>query len=112
MTNAIAITNKIISECLGVRLKIVTPDKNIFDDLGADSLDKYELAMAVEREFEIDISDKDVDRLNTVGDYHSYLKQNVGKCKNPPCFRRQLGVDACTHGCHVSDECYRSATHN
>lgn len=32
--------------------------------------------------------------------------------KNPSCFKKRLGVEACNHGCPVSDECYKDETIN
>ena len=44
---------KIVIEQLGVDEDQVTPDASITDDLGADSLDRVELVMAIEQEFDI-----------------------------------------------------------
>lgn len=44
------------------------PEQRLVDDLGADSLDKVELVMAFEDEFDCEISDDDVAKWATVGD--------------------------------------------
>ena len=58
---------QIIVEQLVVELSEVIPTATL-DDLGADSLDKVELTMALEESFEIEISDADVDKIRTVQD--------------------------------------------
>ncbi len=46
------------------------------DDLGADSLDTVELVMALEEEFDIEISDEDAEKIATVQDAISYITDN------------------------------------
>ena len=46
----------------------ITPDTNLIDDLGADSLDVVEMMMALEEEFGITIEDEKIAELKTVGD--------------------------------------------
>ncbi len=43
-------------------------DANVIDDLGADSLDCIEIMMAVEEEFEMEVTDDQMDEIVTVGD--------------------------------------------
>jgi len=57
---------KIIAEKLSVDLEEVVLDASFVDDLGADSLDLVELIMTMEEEFDIDISDEDAEKLETV----------------------------------------------
>ncbi len=64
----------LIVDQLGVDVDSVTPEAYFIDDLGADSLDLVELAMAFEEEFDIDIPDKDVEKIETVGIAIEYLK--------------------------------------
>ncbi|MCR5089778.1 MAG: acyl carrier protein [Oscillospiraceae bacterium] len=52
----------------------ITPDTNLIDDLGADSLDVVELIMSLEDEFGISISDEDAANLITVGRIVDYLE--------------------------------------
>ena len=70
---------EIICEQLGVSEEEVTPQASFIEDLGADSLDIVELVMALEEEFGLDIPDEDADKLKTVGDAMSYLRQHAGK---------------------------------
>jgi len=69
---------KIIVEQLGVDEEQVTPDASITDDLGADSLDRVELVMAIEGEFNIEISDEDAEQIETVQDAINYIQDKVG----------------------------------
>ena len=66
----------IIVEQLGVDEVEVTPDASFVDDLGADSLDTVELVMAFEEEFDLEIPDEDAEKIVTVGDAISYIKDN------------------------------------
>ena len=69
---------EIIVEELGVEADKVTSEASFVDDLGADSLDTVELVMALEEEFGIDIPDEDAEKMRTVGDAVSYLKERIG----------------------------------
>jgi acyl carrier protein len=68
---------KIVAEKLSVELGQVTPQAKFIDDLGADSLDQVELVMALEDTFGIEIPDEDAEKLVTVGDAITYLKEHV-----------------------------------
>jgi len=57
---------RVIAEQLGIDENIVTPEKSITADFGADSLDDIELVMAIEDEFLIEISDHEAERCVTV----------------------------------------------
>ena len=67
---------EIIINELGVEAEKVTDDAAFVEDLGADSLDTVELVMAFEEEFGIDIPDEDAEKMRTVGDAISYLREN------------------------------------
>lgn len=70
---------KIIVDQLGVDIDQVTPDASIADDLGADSLDRVELVMAIEGEFNIEIPDEDAEKIETVQDAIDYVKKHADK---------------------------------
>ena len=65
---------EIIAEQLSVEEEIVTESSSFKEDLGADSLDLFELAMALEDEYSIEIPSDDLQNLLTVGDVMNYLK--------------------------------------
>ncbi len=69
----------IIIEKLDVDEKELTPEASFKNDLGADSLDTVELIMEFEREFEINISDEDAEKITTVGEAINYLQQHIGE---------------------------------
>lgn len=64
----------LIAEQLGTAPKDITVDSSFKDDLGADSLDLFELVMALEEEYNVEIPSEDLENLATVGDVVSYLK--------------------------------------
>ena len=68
---------KVVAEQLGVELEKVTEEASFTEDLGADSLDIVELAMALEEEFEIEIPDEDAQAIKTVGDAIEYIKNKL-----------------------------------
>jgi acyl carrier protein len=63
----------IIANQLGVDKEIVTPEANVVDDLGADSLDVVELVMALEEAFDLEIPDDEAEKIRTVKDINDYL---------------------------------------
>jgi len=67
----------IIVEQLGVDEDEVKPEASFVDDLGADSLDVVELVMALEEEFEMEISDEDAEKLTTVKQAIEYIQANA-----------------------------------
>ncbi len=52
----------------------ITPEKNIFNDLGADSLDFVELSMLLEREFNVKFTENDTAKVKTVGDLYELIE--------------------------------------
>ena len=55
----------------------ITPEKNIFKDLGADSLDFVELSMLLEREFNVKFTEKDTANVKTVSDLYELIEHYV-----------------------------------
>jgi acyl carrier protein len=64
----------IIVEQLGVDEGEINMEASFIDDLGADSLDIVELIMALEEEFDLEIPDKEAEKITTVGDAVDYIK--------------------------------------
>ena len=65
---------EIIADQLGVSEDEVTLEASFKEDLDADSLDLFELVMALEEEYDVEIPSDDLAELNTVGDVFNYLK--------------------------------------
>ena len=65
----------IIAEQLNVNEAENKPKTKFKDDLGADSLDLFEMVMALEEEFGIEIPSEDLENIVTVNDIMGYLKE-------------------------------------
>lgn len=65
---------EIIAEQLSTEAGDITLETSFKDDLGADSLDLFELVMALEDEYSVEIPSEDLEGLLTVGDVVNYLK--------------------------------------
>ncbi|AEE15048.1 Acyl carrier protein [Thermodesulfobium narugense DSM 14796] len=70
---------KIISNQLGIEEGTIEMNSSFVDDLGADSLDTVEMVMAFEEEFGVEIPDKEVEKIKTVGDAVKFLYEKVGE---------------------------------
>ena len=66
----------IIVDKLSVEPDEVVPEASFVDDLGADSLDLVELIMAMEEAFDMEISDDQAEKLQTVQDAINYIKEH------------------------------------
>ena len=67
----------IISEQLEVSEDQLVPTASFVDDLKADSLAVVELVLALEQEFDIEIPDEDTEKIRTVGDAITYIKDHA-----------------------------------
>lgn len=65
---------EIIKEQLNIGEAEITPKTSFKEDLNADSLDLFELVMALEEEYSIEIPSDDLEQLTTVGAVVEYLK--------------------------------------
>ncbi|KYK49737.1 acyl carrier protein [Bradyrhizobium liaoningense] len=72
---------QLLVEHLGGDIAKVTDNARIVEDLGADDLDAVEVAMAIEENFGLQISDKEAEKLLTVGDILKLLRRR----HRPPC---------------------------
>ena len=68
---------EIIVDQLGVDEKQVVTSASFIEDLGADSLDTVELVMALEEEFDVEISDEDAEKISKVQDAIDYINNNT-----------------------------------
>ena len=67
---------EMVAENLGVDAATITEESSFKDDLGADSLDLFELVMALEEEFGIEIPTEDLEHIATVGDVIKYINDH------------------------------------
>lgn len=65
---------KIIGEVLNVGEDEITLETTFVDDLGADSLDIFQIIMGIEEEFDIEIANEEAEKIVTVGDAVEKIK--------------------------------------
>ena len=68
---------KVLCDQLGLDEDKVSSDSDIFEDLGADSLDVVTMLMALEEEFGVSIEDDQAQEFHTVGDIVSFIENNA-----------------------------------
>ena len=68
---------EIAADSLGADVNGLTAQTSFKDDLGADSLDLFEMVMALEEEFEVEIPTEDLENIKTIGDVESYLQNRL-----------------------------------
>ena len=68
---------KIITEVLNVDESEILPDTKFIDDLGADSLDVYQIIMGIEEEFDIEIETEAAENIVTVADAVEQIKNAI-----------------------------------
>ncbi|HIW48818.1 MAG TPA: acyl carrier protein [Firmicutes bacterium] len=66
----------VIAEQLGIPENDITED-TVFADLGADSLDLFQIISSLEEEFDIEFDNDEVEKIKTVGDAIEYVKKMV-----------------------------------
>ncbi|MDE6664516.1 MAG: acyl carrier protein [Lachnospiraceae bacterium] len=65
---------KIIADVLNVDPEEITPETTFMEDLGADSLDVFQIVMGLEDEFDIEIPAEKVEKITTVGEAVNLIK--------------------------------------
>ena len=65
---------KMIAEVLNVDANEITLDTTFVDELGADSLDVFQIIMGLEEEFDIEIPNEEAEKIVTVGDAVEQIK--------------------------------------
>ncbi len=68
---------KIIAEVLNIEAEDIRPDATFIDDLGADSLDIFQIIMGIEEEFDIEIPQELAEKITTVGDALEQIKAAI-----------------------------------
>ena len=68
---------EIIADVLNVEVNDITEDTTFVDDLGADSLDVFQIIMGIEEEFDIEISNEDAEKIVSVGDAVEQIKNAI-----------------------------------
>ena len=66
---------EIVAENLGADINTLTEETSFKDDLGADSLDLFEMVMALEEEYGKAIPTEDLEKLTTIGEVVEYLNK-------------------------------------
>ena len=66
--------SKIIAEVLNVDVDEITMDTTFVDELGADSLDVFQIIMGIEEEFDIEIPNEEAEKIVSVGDAVEAIK--------------------------------------
>ena len=67
---------EMVADSLGVDAGTITEETSFKDDLGADSLDLFELVMSLEEEYDVEIPTEDLEQIATVGDVISYIESH------------------------------------
>ena len=65
---------EIVAEALNVEIETLKEDTSFKEDLGADSLDLFELVMAFEEEFGVEIPSEDLEKITTIKDAAAYME--------------------------------------
>ncbi len=67
---------EMIAENLNIDIETITENASFKEDLGVDSLDLFELVMALEEEFGVEIPTEDLEELTTVGAVANYVAEH------------------------------------
>lgn len=66
---------EITADSLGTEVGTLTAETSFKEDLGADSLDLFEMVMALEEEFNVEIPSEDLEGIQTIGDVEEYIRK-------------------------------------
>lgn len=70
---------EIIASVLSVDVNEITQDTTFTEDLGADSLDVYQIILNIENEFEIEINSEDAEKIKNVGEAVTLIKNTMSR---------------------------------
>jgi len=68
---------ELVAEKVGVEPEDISMETSFTDDLEADSITLFELVMAIEDEFDIEVDDESIEKIETVGDIVRYLEDII-----------------------------------
>lgn len=68
---------QVIADILNVDPKEITMETTFVEDLGADSLDVYQIIMGIEEEFDMEIPEEKIENITTVGEAVSLIKSSI-----------------------------------
>lgn len=72
-------TRALIAQKLNLDENDITPEKNLNNDLGADSLDVVEVALMLEREFNVKFDESETKKIQTVSDLYELIEKHTKK---------------------------------
>ena len=72
-------TRALIAQKLNLDENDITPEKSLNNDLGADSLDVVEVALMLEREFNVKFEESETKKIQTVGDLYALIEKHTKK---------------------------------
>lgn len=67
----------IVGEVLNIEADVINEETKFIDDLGADSLDVFQIIMGIEETFDIEIDNDEIEKIVTVGDVIGEIKKIV-----------------------------------
>lgn len=66
---------EITADSLGADVNTLTAETSFKEDLGADSLDLFEMVMALEESFNVEIPSEDLEKIKTIKDVKDYIEK-------------------------------------
>ena len=66
---------EIVADALGTEVSTLTAETSFKEDLGADSLDLFEMVMTLEEEFDVESPSEDLEEIKTIGDVEAYIQK-------------------------------------
>ena len=67
---------ELVADNLGADVSTLTETTSFKEDLGSDSLDLFEMVMALEEEYDIEIPTEDLEKITTIGDVVVYIEEH------------------------------------
>ena len=67
---------ELVAESLGASIEELTEETSFTEDLDADSLDLFEMVMALEDKYDVKIPSEDLENIKTIGDVKQYIEEH------------------------------------